>query len=109
MSAAGAERPGAVAGEDEAGDFRIVFVATDDGEDLVVHLVVQRIHGFGPAQGDDFHAVDVVDQDVAQEALIGIEGALGHGHAGALLAQAHQRRAAGRARPGCASGRAGRS
>jgi hypothetical protein len=70
--------------------------AADDGQDLVVHLVMQRIHGFRPAQGDDFDAVEVIDQDVAQEALVGGEGPLRHRHAAALLAQAHQGAAAGR-------------
>ena len=67
---AGAERPRAVAGDDEAGDRRVVLVAPDHGEDLVGHLVVQRIQRLGPAQRDDVDAVEVVDQHVALGPLV---------------------------------------
>jgi hypothetical protein len=42
-----------------------------------------------------FHVAQVVDQDVAQEALVGIEGPRRHRHAGAFAAQADQRLAGG--------------
>jgi hypothetical protein len=93
--AAGAEGLGAIAGDDEAGHRRVVLEAADDGEDLVVHLVMQRVHGLGATQGDQLHVAEVVDQDVAQEALVGVEGPRRHRHAGAFAAQADQGLAGG--------------
>ncbi|MFO1301880.1 MAG: hypothetical protein U1F17_16210 [Burkholderiaceae bacterium] len=65
-----------------------MLVAPDHREDLVGHLVVQRIERLGPAQRDHLHPVDVVDQHVALEALVVGERALRHRHAGALASEA---------------------
>ena len=66
---------------------RVVLILFQQGEDFVGHFIVQRVQCLGTAQGDDFHAIEFIDQDEPVEVLVGAQGPLCARHAGSLRAE----------------------